>query len=146
MSAGLPPEGFVPASYAAVVDADVRVAPDGGTYTQAEFIEFYGGTDEWDAAPQGEASNLNSSWDESYDESYDDFDATAGGMPSYPPPDVNTTPNVPSPASFGAEEKLAAQAADPEADPFIDPQACRAYAASAAAGLDKRIAEEQSVE
>lgn len=53
---------------------------------------------------------------------------------------------TPSPASFGAEEKLAAQAADPEADPFIDPQACRAYAASAAAGLDKRIAEEQSVE
>ena len=96
--------GFVPDGYAAVVDADVRVAPDGGTYTRAEFIEFYGGTDEWDAAPGGDAANLNSSYDESYDESYDDFDATAAGspMPSYPPPNVDVQPHVPSPASHGS--------------------------------------------
>jgi metallo-beta-lactamase class B len=53
---------------------------------------------------------------------------------------------TPSPASFGAEEKLSARAADPEAEPFIDPEACRAYAASATAGLDKRIEEEQAGE
>lgn len=27
-----------------------RVAPDGSSYTKAEFVEFYGGTTEWDAA------------------------------------------------------------------------------------------------
>ena len=93
--AGLAPEGFVPQGY---IQDEVRVAPDGGTYTRDEFIQFYGGTDEWDAAPVGDAADLTTSYDESYDESYDNFDATA--MPSYPPPAVDVSPHVPSPASF----------------------------------------------
>ena len=31
-----------------------RCAPDGSWYTLDEFIEFYGGTSEWDAAAQSE--------------------------------------------------------------------------------------------
>ena len=50
----------------------------------------------------------------------------------------------PSPASFGAEEKLKARAENPDVNPFVDPGACRAYAEAATAGLDKRIAEEQA--
>ena len=30
--------------------SETRIAPDGGEYTRDEFIEFYGGTKEWDAA------------------------------------------------------------------------------------------------
>ena len=33
-----------------------RVAPDGVAYTHAEFIEFYGGTAEWDAAADAAAA------------------------------------------------------------------------------------------
>ena len=50
----------------------------------------------------------------------------------------------PSPASFGAEEKLKAREENPGVNPFVDPGACRAYAEAAAAGFDKRIAEEQA--
>ncbi|MFC2951541.1 subclass B3 metallo-beta-lactamase [Marinicaulis aureus] len=49
---------------------------------------------------------------------------------------------TPSPLSFGVKEKLAARAEDPTVNPFVDSGACRAYAASGAAGLEKRIAEE----
>ncbi len=49
---------------------------------------------------------------------------------------------TPSPLSFGVKEKLAARAENPTVNPFIDSDACRAYAAKGEAGLDKRIAEE----
>lgn len=39
--------------------------------------------------------------------------------------------------------KLKKRAAKPAVDPFIDPQACRVYAANAMKGLDARVAEEQ---
>lgn len=40
-------------------DEEKRVAPDGGWYTKDEFVDFYGGTAEWDeAAPiEGEFHN-----------------------------------------------------------------------------------------
>ncbi len=39
--------------------------------------------------------------------------------------------------------KLKKRASKPAVDPFIDPQACRVYAANAMKGLDARVAEEQ---
>jgi hypothetical protein len=36
-------------------EPEKRVAEDGSVYTKEEFIEFYGGTDEWDAAPKAES-------------------------------------------------------------------------------------------
>jgi metallo-beta-lactamase class B len=42
--------------------------------------------------------------------------------------------------------KLDRRAKNPGSNPFIDPQACRTYAAKAAQGLDRRIAEERQQE
>ena len=42
------------------------------------------------------------------------------------------------------QEKLKAREENPGVNPFVDPGACRAYAEAAAAGFDKRIAEEQA--
>lgn len=47
------------------------------------------------------------------------------------------------PASTGLDRKLARRGQSDSADAFIDPAACRAYAAGAAAQLDARIAEER---
>ena len=35
-----------------------RCAPDGNEYTRDEFVEFYGGTSEWDAAAQSEKADM----------------------------------------------------------------------------------------
>jgi uncharacterized protein (DUF885 family)/glyoxylase-like metal-dependent hydrolase (beta-lactamase superfamily II) len=48
------------------------------------------------------------------------------------------------PSFSGMEEKLAQRAKKPEPNPFIDPQSCRVYAASATARLDKRLEEERT--
>lgn len=48
----------------------------------------------------------------------------------------------PHPEGFGMEAKLAARAAKPAADPFIDAGACKAYADGARQRLEKRVAEE----
>jgi uncharacterized protein (DUF885 family)/glyoxylase-like metal-dependent hydrolase (beta-lactamase superfamily II) len=46
------------------------------------------------------------------------------------------------PSFSGLEDKLKRRAETPEPNPFIDPQACRTYAAGASARLDKRLEEE----
>ena len=51
---------------------------------------------------------------------------------------------APSPLSFGVKDKLAARAENPGANPFVDPGACKAYAADGEEKLDKRITEEQA--
>ncbi|MAW81978.1 MAG: subclass B3 metallo-beta-lactamase [Parvularcula sp.] len=53
---------------------------------------------------------------------------------------------TPSPLSFGVKEKLAARSENPDTNPFIDSGACAAYAEKAEAGLEKRIAEEQTAQ
>ena len=40
-------------------------------------------------------------------------------------------------------KKLALRAKRPDTNPFVDPRACRAYAAAASTALDRRIAEER---
>ncbi len=55
------------------------------------------------------------------------------------PCDVLLTPH---PSASGMEEKLARRQQEVTSDPFVDPESCRVYAAKAAAGLAKRIAEE----
>ncbi|HEX4955915.1 MAG TPA: subclass B3 metallo-beta-lactamase [Thermoanaerobaculia bacterium] len=52
----------------------------------------------------------------------------------------------PHPGFSGMDEKLAKRQQRVTPDPFIDPESCRAYAAKATAGLEKRITEEQAVE
>ena len=46
------------------------------------------------------------------------------------------------PSFAGMEEKLKRRREQPGSEPFVDPTACRAYAADAAKRLDQRIAEE----
>jgi metallo-beta-lactamase class B len=48
------------------------------------------------------------------------------------------------PGFAGLDEKLRRREQDPAHNPFVDPQACRAYAADAAARLDRRVAEERA--
>jgi metallo-beta-lactamase class B len=48
------------------------------------------------------------------------------------------------PSFADLDGKLARRSAGATPDPFIDPQACKAYAAGAAKRFDARIAEEQS--
>src|SRR5262245_34651357 len=50
---------------------------------------------------------------------------------------------APHPEGFDMEAKLAARAAKPATDPFIDPAACRAYADAARQRLERRVAEEK---
>ncbi|MEP7042271.1 MAG: subclass B3 metallo-beta-lactamase [Dokdonella sp.] len=64
---------------------------------------------------------------------------------------IHTVANLPCdilisvhPDIAGVDKKLQQLAAKPAANPFIDPQACRAYADSAEKLLDARIAEEKS--
>jgi len=56
------------------------------------------------------------------------------------PCDILMTPH---PDFFGMEDKLAARKTNPTANPFIDRGACAAYAATASAMLDQRIAKEK---
>jgi len=51
---------------------------------------------------------------------------------------------APHPESIDLDAKLAARAAKPSVDPFIDPQACRAYAEGARQRLKKRVDEEHA--
>jgi metallo-beta-lactamase class B len=51
---------------------------------------------------------------------------------------------APHPEGFDMEAKLAARAAKPAPDPFIDSAACKAYADGARQRLEKRVAEEQA--
>ncbi|WP_165793822.1 subclass B3 metallo-beta-lactamase [Hyphococcus luteus] len=51
---------------------------------------------------------------------------------------------APSPLSIDVEAKLKAREEDPETNPFIDPDACRAYAEAGTGRLEKRLAEEAS--
>jgi metallo-beta-lactamase class B len=46
------------------------------------------------------------------------------------------------PGFSGMEEKLQRRVLGPQKDPFVDPQACRAYAADATERLDERVKEE----
>ncbi len=55
------------------------------------------------------------------------------------PCDILLTPH---PGFTGLDRKLAERKAHPETNPFIDPDACRVYAARATEGLEKRVAEE----
>jgi metallo-beta-lactamase class B len=55
------------------------------------------------------------------------------------PCDVLLTPH---PSASGLDEKLRRRGADPDVNPFVDRDACRAYAAAAARGLDRRLADE----
>ncbi len=62
---------------------------------------------------------------------------------------VSTVGNLPCdvllavhPSFAGMEDKLKRRAEQPGANPFVDPTACRTYAADAAKRLDQRIAEE----
>lgn len=48
------------------------------------------------------------------------------------------------PGASGLATKLAERVQKPEANPFIDSNACRAYAARARKGLDERVAEEKA--
>lgn len=56
------------------------------------------------------------------------------------PCDVLMTPH---PHLFNMQAKLERQSQEPGANPFIDPQACKAYAAGANRALDKREAQER---
>jgi metallo-beta-lactamase class B len=49
------------------------------------------------------------------------------------------------PSATAMGEKLRLRALQPKADPFIDPQACRSYAAAALEQLEKRVAEESRI-
>lgn len=51
---------------------------------------------------------------------------------------------APHPGFVGLREKLTRRQAHPETNPFIDPTACRAYAAHAGVRLDKRLKDENS--
>ena len=55
------------------------------------------------------------------------------------PCDVLLTPH---PEAFDRDKRLAALKRQPDTNPFVDPGACRAYAAGAGQRLDRRIAEE----
>jgi metallo-beta-lactamase class B len=58
------------------------------------------------------------------------------------PCDILLTPH---PASSGLDQKLQRRAAQPETNPFIDGNACRAYAAEGRKALERRIAEEKGL-
>jgi len=47
------------------------------------------------------------------------------------------------PSFAGMEDKLKRRREQPGSEPFVDPKACRTYAADAAKRLDQRIAEEK---
>jgi metallo-beta-lactamase class B len=53
---------------------------------------------------------------------------------------------APHPGFLALDEKLAARARAPASNPFIDPAACRSYAAAARERLTQRIAEEQGAQ
>jgi metallo-beta-lactamase class B len=64
---------------------------------------------------------------------------------------ISTVRNLPCdillavhPSFAGMEEKLRRRREKPGSEPFVDPTACRTYAAEAAKRLDQRIAEEQT--
>ena len=46
----------------AMAEEERRTAPDGGYYTYQEFVDFYGGDDEWYAAPE-ETQPKDTAWD-----------------------------------------------------------------------------------
>jgi len=48
------------------------------------------------------------------------------------------------PGASGMDEKRRARASRPASDPFIDPKACRTYAAHAADLLEARVREEEA--
>jgi metallo-beta-lactamase class B len=48
------------------------------------------------------------------------------------------------PGAAGMEDKLKRREEQAGGNPFVDPEACRAYADNAARGLDRRVAEERS--
>jgi metallo-beta-lactamase class B len=50
------------------------------------------------------------------------------------------------PGFVGIDEKLARRSAHSTVDPFVDPGACRAYAAEARRRLEARVAEEQAAD
>jgi len=62
--------------------------------------------------------------------------ATVGSLPC----DILLTVH---PSFAGMEDKLRRRREQPGSEPFVDPTACRAYAADAARRLDERIAEEE---
>ena len=49
------------AANASSADEEKRTSPDGNAYTKQEFIDFYGGTDEWDAAAPPPSTPLKAS-------------------------------------------------------------------------------------
>jgi len=51
---------------------------------------------------------------------------------------------TPHPEAFDLDAKVASRAGNPKFDPFIDPNACRTYAAGARERLAKRLAEERA--
>jgi metallo-beta-lactamase class B len=51
---------------------------------------------------------------------------------------------TPHPEAFDRDAKLASRAGHPTTDPFIEPDACKVYAAGARERLAKRLAEERA--